>query len=129
MNAQELRELDEWIAMRIFGKYPLIAEVKWRNEDGTPKGWGQWGDIGGTNGSWPLPHYTTDKAAAMEVLERCIIEVNRHDLPDVIVVDRNPAKAWFVYLYGAVKRESKTISREDTFELAICLFAKQLFSK
>ena len=109
MNDAELRELDLWIAVNIFGWQTFNEEeyphrMLWRE-----------GDIGSP--VWDEPDfYTTDPAAAMEVLKRC------SDEWDIQIGRRMITKEWFCssgYAY----------TQAETIELAICQFAKKLFIK
>jgi hypothetical protein len=75
-----------------------------------------------------IPLYTTDPAAAMEVLKKC---AEHSDMP--IEIDRKRDKKtgqWRVET-GVVSQGLVAISphENNTLELAICLFAKSLFSK
>ncbi len=102
LNEKELNELDEWIAINVMG-LKLNAN--------------------GMIETWPDPkrpelrddlcvqNYTTDKAAAMEVLEKCCEkEVVRIDGKAIVLDDGG-------WIEG------------DTLQLSICLFAKELFQK
>jgi len=123
MTTAELRELDVWIAKELFG---------W---DFSEKGWCmsalQHRQMNGFYYGFPpdsiqykgcaLPHrapdYTTDPAAAMQVLEKCIAMVE-----DVHILWHLERRGYCVCWDGV--REFS-----DTLPLAICLFAKKLFSK
>jgi len=65
------------------------------------------------------PHYTTDQHHAMDVLKKCA-EKHQHDIA-IGTAGPTDWRVWAGELNGATYASS--------LELAICLFAKQLFSK
>ena len=110
MTDQELRELDAWIAEHVFGATRAIDKgfacgdcddrhtVRFNKDEG-----------------WTAcPLYTTDPAAAMQVLERCAEKLGF--LPDI-----KKSRIGYAWIYGGAA------SNADTLPLAICLFAKRLF--
>lgn len=106
MNDIELRELDAWIAFHVTSVTTELVKIRKV-------------DISF------FPHYTTDPAAAMQVLEKCA--KNR-----AIVVNMEPNGKCQV---AEAKRGTlglitfgMTVTC-DTMPQAICWFAKQLFSQ
>ncbi len=116
MKEAELRELDVWIAVNVFGwLYGIGKSGKqcfWPPDCNTEKKRNKW--IYGIS----VPSFTTDTAAAMQVLEKCItghtsIAIN-HGTTGWWVADCDKKKFW---------------ATGETLSLAICQFAKNLFSK
>lgn len=142
MTESQLRELDAWIAEHVFGyKWGHFGSVD--DKTGLPElGWKEpiylleperYGVEksahelppqhrckvdGWINKGLPsYPEYTTDPAAAMAVLEKC------REKESVTIGTLNgkccvTKSSW-----------SRLFVESDTLPLAICLFAKQLFSK
>lgn len=100
MTAQELRELDEWIEALVMGTRKMRES---RNE--------------------LCPHYTTDPADAMDVLKKCA-EKKPTDSSS-IRIDRLGT----LWAMSATYHADQIYCEARTLELAICLFAKQLFSQ
>jgi len=112
MTTQEMRELDAWIAENVFGwqefreeEYPY--RMLWREgEEGSPV--------------WDEPdYYTTDPAAAMEVLKKCA---------DNLWLSVGFSKQRKTFLCGGIL-SGENYAEAETLELAICQFAKKLFTK
>lgn len=109
---QELRELDVWIASYIFmfyvhreGKVLYISTFQkpdWNNKSGL------------------LPEYTTDPAVAMLVLEMCAVQYG--ELPRI----RHDRTHW---VWANPKTRDEPYHVSDSLCIAICQFAKALFSK
>ena len=70
-------------------------------------------------------HYTTDSAAAMEVLKKCMMH---SETPIEIYAPEN-GDCFSIETGRTPNRYPKLIASEATFEPAICLFAKKLFTK
>lgn len=106
---QELRELDRWISINIFGNLYDHPEdnsfVSFDTKTGTTLDTMWYGK---------LPHYTTDPAAAMIVLERCVKES-----PPTIFYHE---ETWSL-------ESPIAFSNGSTLPLSICLFAKKLFGE
>lgn len=116
MTKEEMRELDVFIAQKVFGK-----EVDFVNQ------WiiNRFKDGGRSVEN--LPQYTLDKAAAMQVLERCVKECWRKNHSDVVILgDKSFTVAWRLDDYDYTTEHDSTA---ETLPLAICLFAKKLFSQ
>jgi len=110
---EELRELDAWIAEHVMG---LVRHPCWY----THEHWeGVWRVPDGTKGFNKF-RPTTDPAAAMAVLEKCA-EVES----PVSVATCFEAGTWSVFVGGHWDEKRSA----ETLPLAICLFAKALFSK
>lgn len=129
---KNLRELDAWIAENVMGftwqklnrhdkiNYLLPPPTGRFTYDPDPKN---------TNESC-APNYTTDPAAAMEVLKKCCEKPNSRS-PEIfrnaihyqtwIIEDGEAGDALEGFEYLQVEAE--------TIELAICLFSKKIFSK
>ena len=111
MTTTEMRELNAWIAENVMGwswqltgSDPVEDGYCWFNSEG----------------KFPceLANYTTDPAAAMDVLKKCL---DRQFSP-IEIRQRGFNEAHIVSSRGEVV-EAKTL------ELAICQFAKQIISK
>jgi hypothetical protein len=139
MNEKEMRELDAWIAEHVMGwKWFAFPPVT----DGTRK-WtillktSSWQRRqGGKQVSAPhkndeidigsVPQYTTDPAAAMEVLRKIGEEMGGRTYGLRI---HGPSAEFKVHFWTVTDDEFDVEANAPTLELAICLFAKQLFSK
>lgn len=128
---KELRELDAWIAEHVMGYRWFAYEGGKSNrfcDLQIPSDWqarhggiqcessleGYERDIGG------VPKYTTNPADAMAVLEKCCAETMQEDC---VYIGKTESE-WIV---GHTTRNFEEVA--DTLPMAICLFAKQLFSK
>ena len=119
MTEKELRKLDAWIAEHVFEwtdieffqpPCDVMEEPNlpfWR---GVQKACLLWQSV---------PCFTTDPAAAMMVLEKCFEKYYG------IVINFEPNSKTFVCWYG----HPVVGTYAETLPLAICLFAKKLFSK
>jgi len=123
MTTQELRELDAWIAEHVMG----WADVHMRQSGlvgyapcEPRKVRTATGDGVSTTAAFTseVPYYT-DSADAMDVLKKCA-EKHQHDIA-IGTAGPTDWRVWAGELNGATYASS--------LELAICLFAKQLFSK
>lgn len=110
MTTNELREIDAWIAEHVMGakENPRFS-----------------GSVIGITKVWlDTRTYETFSPTeisdyAMEVLEKCIGKgvVNLRESSNGYFIDKSPANPPYVY------------AEAETLPLAICLFAKKLFSK
>ena len=135
MSPQELRELDAWIAEHLFG-WDLSRDgwcksaLEFAKPDeyyGYPPDSIQWKTCA-------LPHpvcrYTTNPDDAMEVFRKIHDKIDCED----VVIGRCDGMAmwagvdWYAYsLFRENPTEKQRIVNAETLELAICLFAKNLF--
>lgn len=119
---RELRELDAWIAEQVFGWHKFKPHrinnafcTVCRKESGEA--------VDHYNAAFvmvstTLPRYSTDPAAAMLVLEKCAGRVG-----DTIRYRTLHGG------HGLSCHELPFVVKAATLPLAICIFAKQLFSK
>lgn len=118
---QELRELDAWIAEHVMGwKARKLNRRDLINHLMPPQsitdGFGKYdADPMFQTNVTGVPNYTTEPAAAMEVLKKCM------DMAVVTLFEK--AKG------GYEVRWQQMSASAETLELAICLFAKKLFTK
>lgn len=120
-ETESLRELDAWIAVNLFGKKAI-------SKDGPPPTKGveddyfvkEWVDISGS-----LPHYSTDPAAAMEVLKKCAQKLYDEGQEETVSVGLDAP--YFVVEKTNCVPDLRV--EAPTLETAICKFAKKLFSK
>lgn len=124
-DEQKLRELDAWIAEHVMGWHGI-------NCGGIePLGFPESVQSRAPMYNEIVLRYTTDPAAAMEVLEKC---QSRMDCEDIALGEC--CGSWSAY---SIFRENKGVigrihvfvlpPEKLTLPLAIALFAKQLFSK
>ncbi len=74
-------------------------------------------------------HYTTDPAAAMEVLKKCSIKLWDEN-PIITKCQHFKVEIWNNGAWVVMQSEKREMFCEaETLELSICLFAKKLFSK
>lgn len=115
MTTDEMRELDAWIAENVFGMDIRTLERRYFGK----KKWDS--TIIGKTGHFILPYYTTEPAAAFEVLKKCQLKAG--------VLIRQFGDNYSVC---ATNNDGETLHScftSTTLELAICMFAKQLFTK
>lgn len=108
MTDKESRGLDVWIAVNVFG---------WTDDI---KGSGHYYMLDGAKSKTMDYHFwqpTSDRAQAMEVLEKCGDET-------VPTLAKMSSGKW--HIFSKFKKISVTA---ETLPLAICIFAKKLFSK
>lgn len=136
MSDKKLRELDAWIAINLFGFIWAkdTAEDWQRSGGGFKKGtrclrdklWKDQGWIK-SNGKEPISprwdhdveHYSTDPAAAMQVLEKCA-----EHLAGGVYIRKGKRGDWSVCKYEDIEPRWATA---PTLPLAIAQFARQLF--
>lgn len=129
MKPKELRELDAWIAENVMGKKAISRDGQ-RPTKGTEDDYfvREWIHISGS-----LPRYTTDPASAMLVLEKCAEKrtAEGYDVyrPDATLCVSAPHPDWENKWVIMSDASGTSVAEAGTFPLAICLFAKQLFSK
>lgn len=118
MTETNLIELDAWIAENVMGRKLCIPCLKiglrsWRNA--------------ADDGCSGLPYYTTDRAAAMEVLEKCIKRIWRNSgfSFKVEIFWADVSQQWCIN----VRDKHEFSAQSKKLELAICLFAQHLFKK
>lgn len=113
MTAKELRGLDVWIAEYVMGY--RLRESNGRMEVELPTDEGsKWCGLN------LIQNYSTDPAAAMEVLKR-IIQISKKTVCQGVCTE-----GFQVYHGGAYY--IKTVVTAETLELAIALFSKKLFA-
>lgn len=137
MTTDEMRELDAWIAEHVMrrkcnscvdGLYKKLGDAQyaemreWFISQGSKKI--QWPKREPDIKCDHAKRYSTDPAAAMEVLEKC---TDRLDCEDIKI-----GFCTGIWRLQSVYRENpgangRIIVRAETLPLAICLFAKELF--
>ena len=117
MTTQELREMDAWIAEHVMGLTVTVKESKTLPGIMT---------VGQTRGGIDLglPNYTTDPAAAMEVLQKCAEKIRDTELAVEVYAPTRSEPSWFV-----LDSEGSISGIAPTLPLAICLFARELFKE
>ena len=122
LTPAQLRELDAWIAEHLFGTtitddYSKVGEP---NHAYRP-----WIGVSGT-----VPRYTTDPAAAMQVLEKCADDTSITITRDA---DGQFSVEWWADEVKGVEpipgSKWHQIKTAPTLPLAICLFARELFKE
>lgn len=93
MKPEELHELDFWIANNVFPEKKLFK----------------------------FSAYTTDPAAAMMVLDKCL---ERYDIGDTVI--SKEVNQFWIRTVGS--HGSRIQGEAETIPLAICLFAQNLFA-
>lgn len=141
MNEQELRDLDKWIHVNVMEGDRFVGLMKqglWYRPNA--KGYTDRQSEAGrytreeakqheylhvpdavTIREFDVRHYTTDPAAAMEVLKVCIAELDKRQ--DTICIEKEHGQ----YTVGSVNDNWEAISL--SLETAVCLFAQRLFQK
>lgn len=126
MTTKELRELDAWIAENVMG-WKVDYESARRKHG---PGW-LCQTRRNDNATWcRLPDFSVASSYAMDVLKKCADRLYEKDASIIIcqhpVNDENDKSP----LYWSVSHDHQlSESIAQTLELAIALFAKQLFSK
>lgn len=137
MTEKELRELDAWIAEHVMGLAQEYAVMKC-GRFYRPKSCGYTDSIAEAGRyskadalreivrgepmkiiPFPTPRYTTNPAAAMMVLEKC---AQKYTNLEIEFIDGT----WTV---GRWRGSNTTEATAETLPLAICLFARELYSK
>ncbi len=118
MKETEMRDLDAWICCYVMGRRVVncSGEAKvvagksqcFKNEDGTPADLVE-----------DIPHYSTDPAAAMQVLEKCAKKTEQLGCLYFGMVGKD-------FILG---HEEIGESVDKTLPLAIAQFARNLFEK
>jgi len=151
MSDKELRELDAWIAEHVMDVKRFVgvkkrgywyrpnahgytdrqAEAWWLTRDEAKKHEYLRGDEPVTICEFSTPLYTTDPAAAMQVLEKCVAELElKRAFPAIEKYsDLDGFQGWKVTALFSNGNQQTFSEVAETLPLAICLFAKQLFSK
>lgn len=119
MNDTELRELDAWIAEHVMGWTIFKTTDDW-HKAGSPTS--RTIQVLDQTPHFDIPKYTTDPAAAMMVLEKCGSE-------NTIAIYFGTDGVWHVEHENIYEDRVDFQAKAETLPLAICLFAKQLFSK
>lgn len=120
MSDIEMRELDAWIAENVMGKMISFGAVVYWHQlpSGEPK------EIQ----DGPIDYYTSDPAAAMQVLEKCS-EKMFSDCQDTNMCISKSVDGWIVDQITTGEDYGSLISSVgETIPITIALFAKQLFS-
>ena len=115
MTTQEMRELDAWISVNLFQSREIVWIECWA-EQGSPN------EPFANPGCERVPHYTTDQAAAMQVLEECLPAIPLTVEIGVVHFGTTPQ-----YFINRIDGEACDRILADTLPLAIALFAKELF--
>jgi|ERR1035437_1173552 hypothetical protein len=119
MKDKELRELGAWIAEHVMG---------WKIHRRNTAHYVEANKINDIDYFVAAPHDwspTTDPAAAMMVLENCVEKLSSFD---VCIWKGATSPFWFCGERENT-RDITRFSKAETLPLAICLFAKKLFSK
>jgi len=115
---QELRELDDWIAINVMGlKFNGHHWVLKSDENLCAK-------LGGH-----CPEYTTDPAAAMAVLEKCAATNAAGKTITIVIFSELEHGRFGVGCEAAYEKDEIDPQFATTLPLAICLFARKLFEK
>jgi hypothetical protein len=123
-----MRELDTWIAANVFGlKQTSVLNMN----EGTFYKHTEYGPMIYDDNKFRLLNRfnpSESPADAMGVLKKCVERVNNKPSL-VLIVDQDKKGQWLVYIYDAAVKKSHNCADANTLEIAICLFAKELFSK
>jgi hypothetical protein len=111
MSANDMRELDAWIAEKVM-EFKIKNGRCWVTRPVLKS----LTKVAHVEVDFEIEHYTTDPAAAMEVWKKCA------EKQTTISIQKSKS-GWRV-----VSMDSHSFGCE-TLELAICLFAKKLFEK
>lgn len=128
MTPEQMRELDAWIAEHLT-KCAMVEKISPRRYkaryhlDKIPGGVGCSG-FKSVEDAWnyltnQIPHPSTDKSEAFWVLEKC------HEKVGFGIITQSTATGWSIRF--AINGQNDV--HGDTLPIAICLFAKKLFSK
>lgn len=116
---QELRELDAWIALNVFNWERVLPNdvIGEFDKTGTPPNWGDSGIR-----YHQVPKYSTDPAAAFEVLKKCSEKCTKEHRGSVSLFNIRTIR-WCVTSGCGIQ------GIDETLELALAKFAQKLFSK
>lgn len=150
MNDKEMRELDAWVAEHVMGLPPCYVVIKrglfyrlgdrgytskmseagrYTLEEAKAREWRH--DEQVTYAPWQCEKYTTDPAAAMLVLEKCVARciLSRAEIGIGEYSDLDGFQGFKVHAFCFSSQKVEASSVAETLPLAICLFAKKLFQK
>jgi len=120
MNEKGLRELDAWIGVNVFG----MKAISKNSEPPTEGTEDDYFVIEWIETSCSLPHYSTDPAAAFQVLQRCADKLDGYEISVGHHRYKISEPKQFM-VCSSNHRECQSIA--PTLEIAICKFAKELF--
>lgn len=139
MNDKDVLELNTWIAEHVMGVKPAIESAAMSKDR---KGYALWEKPGISREivkdfcertpeydyveNKIYPNYSKNPAAAMQVLEKCAEKLDGFEVSIGLHVYKASEPARFM-VCSSNHREFQSIA--ETLPLAICLFAKKLFSK
>ncbi len=131
-NERELRELDAWIAIHLFGWMPETRKMYGGEKNAKGFGLNQHLSLGSPDRnflyeySFPPFNYSTDPAASMQVLEKCIVEQRKLHAGDAcFFFSKDGSEFWL----RTVVNNKHLDGQAETLPLAIARFAKKLFSE
>lgn len=132
MNEKELRELDAWVGTTLFG-YVRIKKVPDPTDNRQISGslYSPQGITHDCNQESYIPSYSNNPSDAMDVLEVCAkkrTESWSEYRPDATLIIHAPREEWENQWIVASDAECSIEAKGDTLPLAICLFAKKLFT-
>jgi len=136
MTTKEMRELDAWIDVEIFGVKRLtveemrsIAFEQWKNQPDCERfilGFDAYMDGEKFVCQQHFARRTDNSFGAMEVLKKCCIKIGSFDQLPIRWDDGQ----WVVGQDSAtVGYVDESVICDESLETAICLFAKKLFTK
>jgi Phage ABA sandwich domain len=129
MTPTEQRELDAWIAEHVMGYRWTKIERRGKTNHLFPSEQFRFEPaVDNFNDNGGAPSFTTDPAAAMEVLKRCADKVTAEF--GSLDID-GQGNSWLIsaQMRGEFAADVEHETEAKTLELAICLFAKKLFTK
>lgn len=119
MTEAEMRELDEWIGVNLFnGTMTHTPNLACKVYMQTPQ------NEALMMSPFELPHYTTDPAAAMQVLARCL-----ESAETLRFYQRLSDSMFTIKCQPDIPSSPEILVDADTLPLCISKFAKQLHSK
>jgi hypothetical protein len=133
VSETELRELDAWIAENVMGWE--LAKDEYHARMSLSKSYCISSDktvCFGHQGQFSLFKPTTNPAAAMELLKKCGEQgILKGEFKLPVSIFRRGDLQWVVSenCEDAPEHEFYIVVEAETLELAICLFAKKLFTK
>lgn len=113
---KELRELDAWIAEHVMG-----YKVRIRKPDSTYPALRYWNKGDGFEILQAQFSPTTNPADAFEVLKKC------YERAESFESGKDDSQGWYFFVDAPIK--AINASSHESLELAVCLFARKLFSK
>ncbi len=111
MTPAELRQIDAQVAAKVMGKDERFCKIEAECDSKWSRNY--------------LPFYTSNKEAAMEVLEKCVKKLKGQDAYRFVAIV--PSNSGWIVQQGCKYDNLWCRTEAETLPLAICIFALEVF--